>query len=159
MKTKIILSALVLAVMMLGVIGVVSGGLPTTVIVGDEEITFNLQPETLSFGTIVPGETGNSIAPITFQVTSGNVDVTLAVTDITGDAPLKNIKSRDTDDLEGVWTDLKGKSGTVLCAPVDDICTYPTTLSWDATLTIDPKVVPKTYNGVIVYTINGVAPA
>jgi len=153
---RILVLLMVLSLVSVGVFGF--GG---SVGVGEQAIVFTLLPDTLKFGPIVAGETGDSSSPITFSVDSANVDVTLEVTEVEGDTVLDDIKVKDSsaDDLLESWEIIEGKLDVVECEAVDSICTHPETLSWDARLTVPSGMVPGVQTATITYTINGVAPA
>lgn len=155
---------LIFLVMMFSLVGVMGSvmadPLPTTVIVGEQTIMFTLNPTTLDFGNVIAGgEPKLANAPITFSVTQGNFDVTISVTDVSGTTILDGIQVKDTADTNPLnWINIIGKSGTVNCVPVNNLCTYPTPLSWDARLPVPLGTAANTYNAGIVYTITGTGP-
>jgi hypothetical protein len=147
----------ILVLIMIGMMGVVSA-FEGTVIVNNQPIVFTLTPNTLDFGSIIPGETNPSTFPIVFQVTSANVpSVTIDVTSVEGSTVLNNIKvSNNAWVTERPIQDL---AGTIDCVNVDGLCTYPTSLTWLARLTVPLGTPSGTYTQTITYTINGAPPA
>lgn len=140
---------------------VLGNDLPTTITVGEQTIVFTVNPPSLDFPPAIAGTTSIATTPIIFNVTSGNVDVTLTATTTTGDSLFKNIEVRDTGDTGGVFGSIIGKSETVLCVLSTDtipVCTYPTGLSWDAQLPIPAGTKTGAKTGTITYTVTGPAP-
>jgi len=157
------MNKLVLVLAMLSLMGAfaMAESLQITTIVGDQPISFALTPDTLDFGTLIPGgSAGNSVAPITFTVNSGNQDVSLTVTDVTTDILGNNLFTLIDLSKDGsTWADIIGVTETVPCAPVNEVCTYTQVLSWNAKLAIPAKTTPGTKTGTIVYTVTGQPPA
>ncbi|MCX6748922.1 MAG: hypothetical protein NT076_04930 [Candidatus Pacearchaeota archaeon] len=154
---------LVLVLAMLSLVGgftMAINSLPIATLVGDEPTQFTLTPTTLDFGTLIPGgASGESTDTINFTVNSGNQDITLTVTDVTTDIGNDLFKLIDlSKNAGGNWADIMGFSETVLCTSVSDVCTYPTSLIWDARLAIPAKTIPGTKTGTIVYTVTGQVP-
>jgi len=150
MKKLILLLVLATA---LSVVGAFGSDLPTTIIV-NEDITVDVGPATLDFGTVSPGTADNpSTSPIQFDATGSNVDVTVTVNSVTGgdSALFTNIEVETSADN---WVNIVGALTTMLCDNSGGTCAY-TPVSWDARLDVPPGWPAGTSTGTIVYTISG----
>ncbi|MEK6934556.1 MAG: hypothetical protein AABW46_01630 [Nanoarchaeota archaeon] len=150
MRKLVLLSILVIA---LGSGLVFSLGLPTTIEIS-ENITISVGPGTLDFGIVAPGTEDNpSTSPIEFDANGSNVNVTVEVTEVTGDD--------DTlfDDIEvetspDTWVNIVGADVTMICDYSGGTCVFDP-VSWDARLDVPEGLPAGTKAGTIVYTVSG----
>src|SRR3989344_291231 len=118
-----------------------------------EDIHLVITPTTVDFGTVVPGLGKTAVnGPITFDAAGSNVDVTVAVTAVTG-FPFAG----STLLLDGDSTPV-GLSWLLDCVLASNVCTY-SVASTVPTLDIPVGASQGTHVGAITYTVTGAAPA
>ena len=118
-----------------------------------EDIHLLITPETVDFGTVVPGPNKPAEnGPITFDAAGSNVDVTVAVTAVTG-FPFAG----STLLLDGDSTPV-GLSWLLDCVLVSNVCTYAVAETVP-TLDVPLGASQGTYLGTITYTVTGSPPA
>jgi len=118
-----------------------------------EDIHLLITPETVDFGTVVPGPNKPATnGPITFDATGSNVDVTVTVSDVDG-FPFEG----STLLLDGDSTPI-GKSWTLECTEnVEEVCEYDLA-STVPTLDVPLGTSQGTHLGTITYTVTGPSP-
>ena len=119
-----------------------------------EDIHLLITPETVDFGTVVPGPDNPATTNgglIEFDADGSNVDVTVTVDDVTGFPFAGATLFLDGDDPIG-------KSWFLECVPEDDICTY-VVRSTVPTLDVPVGTSQGTYLGAITYLVTGSPPS
>ena len=117
-----------------------------------QNITLVISPGTVEFGIVAPGTTDNDAdsGDITFDASGSNVDVTVAVTDVSG-FPFES----STLFLDGDTP--VGQSWFLECTIVNDICQY-TTANTTPTLDVPVGAAQGNYVGILTYLITGSPP-
>src|SRR3989344_3364276 len=116
-----------------------------------EDIHLLITPETVDFGTVVPGPGKTATnGPIRFNATGSNVDVHVEVTDVEG-FPFEG----STLLLDGDSTPI-GKFWDLDCVIANNICTY-VVASTVPTLDVPLGTSQGTYLGTITYSVTGPA--
>lgn len=151
MRKLILLLVIVSLMASFGVISVIAGDQNATVTVnGTTEIVIN--PTTINFGSVIQGSINNPAinGPITLDAAAGaNTNMTIEVTNVVGmpfDTGLK---------FGGALA--KTQTFALNCVVVSGICTY-TQVSIIPTLDIPAGFATSVANGVITYTVTGIAP-
>ena len=142
---------LMTTVMMLSAIGVFADDQPVIVDVG-ENIHVAILPNPLDFGSILPGTSNaQSTQDITFNAAGSNVNVHIAISDVTGVPFSDGLKIGGSSPVGQFWD--------LLCIsdPTTEICTYDLVTA-DPTLDIPLGTSQGSKAGAIVYTVTGPAP-
>src|SRR3989344_4739338 len=97
MMKKLLVFLVMIGVMGVMVVAVSPETLPTTIVIS-EDITISVTQSTLDFGTVLPNQVKEAENdPIVFDPDGSNVDVTVTVTDVTGDELFDDIEVMGTD--------------------------------------------------------------
>ena len=143
--------------LMLSVTGFVVGqeASQNTTAVISSNLSVVINPTTINFGPILPGESKILDDAITFNAGMGsNENISIGVTDVTGIFK-NNIKVSIANNV--TFVPLESFTNVLGCVVQSNVCTY-TPIVLDAILKVPAGTPAGTQSGIITYTITGQHP-
>lgn len=150
MKKNILVLTALLGILVFSMGGVlaVDANQPVQVTIGTD-VTVAITPNPLDFGSVPAGSVNFTGPDVHFNATGSNVNVTVAVTNVTGVPFATGLKFNSITPI--------GQIAFLPCTVVADVCTY-TPVDWTTSLSIPIGTPAGLKSGTITYDVAGPSP-